>query len=301
MRSVLIIGKNGQVSTYLQAELKDYYSMLVAGRELIDLSKTDQIQNALTALQPSLIINPAAYTAVDLAENEPELAFRINRDAVAEIADYSKANNVPLIHFSTDYVFAGDADQPYTETDSPAPTGVYGQSKLAGELALLQSGAPALILRTSWVYSNQGKNFYNTMLALAESRNELSVVADQIGAPTYAGSIASVCKSLLDVISQQRTIEPSQLGVYHFSCGGQTSWAEFARALFAANKVDTMTVNSIPSSEYPTPAKRPAYSVLDNSKLQSVFNLSLPDWRDGLASCVAQTSEMRNSEQSEQA
>ena len=286
MRSVLIIGKNGQVSSYLQAALKEYHSMLVADRELVDLSNIDQIQNALAALQPSLIINPAAYTAVDMAEDEQEMAFRINRDAVAEIANYSKANAVPLIHFSTDYVFDGDAGQPYSESDAPAPTGVYGQSKLAGEQALLQSGAPVLILRTSWVYSNHGKNFYKTMLHLAESRNELSVVGDQVGAPTFAGSIADVCKPLVDIIFQQQTIEPAQIGVYHFSCAGQTSWAEFARALFAANDVRNMTVKSIPTSEYPTPAKRPAYSVLDNSKLQSVFNLSLPDWRDALASCV---------------
>jgi len=287
MKKVLLIGQNGQVTTYLQRVLKGNYQLVVAGREQLDLVKVGDIQAVLRTVAPDLIVNPAAYTAVDQAEQEQELAFTINCDAVAEIADYCAQTATPLIHFSTDYVFAGDADKPYTEQDSPAPTGVYGQSKLAGEEAILKSAAPALILRTSWVYSTHGKNFYKTMLSLSESRNELSVVADQIGAPTYAGSIADATKKLIDQILEQDGIAAEQIGVYHLSCQGQTSWADFADEIFARHQI-AVTVNSIPSSDYPTPAKRPAYSVLDGTKLLTTFAVSLPDWQLALQACVSE-------------
>jgi len=170
MNSVLLIGQNGQVTTYLQGVLKGDYTVQVASRDILDLTQLDSIEKALETLKPTLIINPAAYTAVDLAEDESAAAFTINRDAVAVIAEYCKKTSTPLIHFSTDYVFSGDSDVAYTEQDTPSPTGVYGQSKLEGEQAILKSGAPALILRTSWVYSNHGKNFYKTMLNLAQTR-----------------------------------------------------------------------------------------------------------------------------------
>ena len=288
MKSVLIIGQNGQVSSYLQKALSGDYSVIVAGREVIDLLKVDQIKPALERLKPSLIINPAAFTAVDAAEQESAAAFTINRDAVAKIAEFCADTNTPLIHFSTDYVFDGDANTAYVETDQPRPTGVYGQSKLEGELAILAAAAPALILRTSWVYSKHGKNFYKTMLALAESRTELSVVADQVGAPTYAGSIAAVCKKLVEKILSAGEISATQVGVYHFSCQGQTSWAEFAKAIFSGNGLDQMVVNSITTAEYPTPAKRPAFSVLNGEKLAAEFDLSLPEWQLGLANCIAE-------------
>lgn len=289
MNSILLIGKNGQVTTYLQAALTGDYEVQVASREVLDLTQLNTIQPALGKLKPSLIINPAAYTAVDLAEQESDQAFTINRDAVAQIAQYSAKTETPLIHFSTDYVFSGDADKAYTEEDTPAPTGVYGQSKLEGEQAILDSGAPALILRTSWVYSNHGKNFYKTMLNLAKTRDELSVVADQYGAPTYAGSIAEVTKVLVETILNNGGIGEAQAGIYHFSCQGQTSWHDFAKALFIENGLTNIKVNPIPSSDYPTPAKRPAFSVLDGKKLRSVFDVSLPHWQTALAHCVSQT------------
>ena len=291
MKSVLLIGQNGQVTTYLQKALSgsDQYNVVVAGREQLDLMKLDQVQTALALLKPDIIINPAAYTAVDLAEQETAAAFCINRDAVAEIADYSAASSIPLIHFSTDYVFAGDASSPYTENDITEPTGVYGQSKLEGEQAILESGAPAVILRTAWVYSNHGKNFYKTMLSLAESRTELSVVADQVGAPTYAGSIAQASKELLDIIIRQGELNDHQQGIFHFTCQGQTSWCGFAQALFAANNIEHMDVQGISTEQYPTPAKRPAYSVLNGHKLQATFGISLPDWQDALRDCVSET------------
>lgn len=288
MSRVLIIGQNGQVTTYLQRVLVGY-DLIVAGRDELDLSEVATIQAKLESMQPDIIVNPAAYTAVDKAEEEVDDAYIINRDAVAEIARYSAKHNVPLVHFSTDYVFAGDADSPYMESDATGPTGVYGASKLAGEQAILTASAPAIILRTAWVYSNHGKNFYNTMLALADSRDELSIVSDQIGAPTYARSIAEGCKQLIDIITHQKAILPEQRGIYHFTCAGQTSWAEFARSLFLENDITSVKVTPIPSKDYPTPAKRPAYSVLSGEKLADVFGIALPHWGTALAQCAAET------------
>ena len=289
MKKILLIGKNGQVSSYLQSVLTDGYTLEVASSSELDLSDVDSIANKLEGYDPDLIINPAAYTAVDLAEAEQELAFKINRDAPAVIAQFCVDKAVPLIHFSTDYVFAGDAESAYLETDETAPTGVYGKSKLEGEQAIVKSGAAAIILRTSWVYSNHGKNFYKTMLGLAESRNTLSVVADQVGAPTYAGSIADATKQLVDTILEQGEISEEQIGVYHFTCQGQTSWCEFAKAIFVENEVSSMTVNGIPTSDYPTPATRPAFSVLNLDKLQRTFSIALPHWGTALAHCAAET------------
>jgi len=289
MKSVLIIGQSGQVSTYLQKELTGDYQLVVAGREQIDLLKPEQIKSVLTDIQPTVIINPAAYTAVDLAETEIEQADLINHLAVAEIADYCATTQTPLIHFSTDYVFDGNASQAYTETNEANPNGVYGQTKFDGEQAILKSGAPAIILRTSWVYSNQGKNFYKTMLALSESRDELNVVADQIGSPTSAQSIAVATRKLVDIVLQQGEINSKQIGVYHFSCSGETSWCEFAKAIFEKHQIDSMTVSGITTDKYPTPAQRPAYSVLNNDKLKSVFGVSLPNWKSALDVCVAET------------
>lgn len=289
MSTILIIGQNGQVSTYLQRVLSPEYTVKVATREDIDLSRVTDIYAALERIAPSIIVNPAAYTAVDAAEEDQESAFTINRDAVAELGRFSKATNTPLIHFSTDYVFAGDANEPYAEAALVGPTGVYGQSKLEGEQAILSSGAPAIILRTAWVYSNHGKNFYKTMLGLSEQRTELNVVNDQIGAPTYAGSIADATKQLVDIIDQQGGITTEQSGVYHFTCQGKTSWADFAKAIFVENEITSMTVSGISTSEYPTPAQRPAYSVLNNTKLMDVFGITLPHWGTALSQCVAET------------
>lgn len=289
MKKVLLIGQNGQVTTYLQRALVGDYSLEVAARESLDLLKTDAIEDVLASYSADLIINPAAFTAVDLAETQADAAFKINRDAPAAIAQFCKNNHTPLIHFSTDYVFSGDTEDAYCESDKTLPSGVYGQSKLQGEQAILSSGAPAIILRTSWVYSNHGKNFYKTMLSLSEGRDELSVVSDQVGSPTYAGSIADATKLLVEKILEQGGINDDQIGVYHFTCQGQTSWCEFAKAIFVENEVTKMTVNGITTAEYPTPAKRPAYSVLNVDKLKNTFDISLPHWGTALAHCAAET------------
>lgn len=289
IKSVLIIGKHGQVSSYLQRQLVGDFTVHAAGREQIDLSKLADVYGALDKIKPSLIINPAAFTAVDLAEQEAEQAYLINRDAVAEIARYCADNNTPLIHYSTDYVFAGDSRQPYGETDATGPTGVYGQSKLEGENTIIASGAPAIILRTAWVYSNHGKNFYKTMLGLSKTHEQLSVVSDQVGAPTFAGSIADATNQLVEQIFSQGQLSSGQSGVYHFSCGGQTSWFDFVNAIYAEHGIEHVSVKPVGTKDYPTPAKRPAFSVLDNKKLQDVFGVSLPQWRDALKECVQET------------
>ncbi len=289
MKKILLIGKNGQITTYLQGLLNDEHELHVMGSDELDLTQLDAIDSALEQAAPDLIINPAAYTAVDLAEQESDVAYLINRDAVAVIAAYSARTNTPLIHFSTDYVFAGDAHEPYLESAATSPNGVYGRSKLAGEKAIIESDAPAVILRTAWVYSNHGKNFYKTMLTLAETRDQLSVVGDQFGAPTYAGSIAEATKQLVERIFKQGGLSEEQIGVYHFSCQGQTSWAEFAKAIFVENQVTEIEVASISTDQYPTPAKRPAYSVLNLDKLKQVFGISLPHWGTALAHCASET------------
>jgi dTDP-4-dehydrorhamnose reductase len=289
MKRILIIGQNGQVSTYLQRALNGLATVLVANREQLDLSKPDEITDKLENFDVDLIINPAAYTAVDLAEQERDLAYTVNHDAVRQLATVAVTRQIPLIHFSTDYVFSGDAKKPYTECDATGPTGVYGASKLAGEQAILDSGAPAIILRTAWVYSNHGKNFYKTMLTLAQNRDELSVVADQVGAPTFAGNIAENCAQLALKILDQGGIPESQRGIYHFTCQGQTSWHGFAQQIFELHNNQKIVVHPITTSDFPTPARRPAYSVLDNQRLLDTFALRLPSWQEGLKACVAET------------
>ena len=288
MKRIVLCGANGQVGQYLQKALGNKYEVLPVTRSQLDLTNIHAIQSSLLDEQPDLIINAAAYTAVDMAETDEQNAYLINRDAVAEMAKFSQQNNVPLIHYSTDYVFAGNTSQAYKESDTPDPDSIYGSSKLAGEYAIIQIGAPALILRTSWVYSNVGKNFYLTMKRLAAERDELGVVADQIGSPTYAGSIAQVTAKLVDKIFAQSGLNEEQKGVYHFTCSGQTSWHGFATELLRLNGFEKTKVNPIETSDFPTPAKRPAYSVLDNSKLESVFSIQLPDWQQALRDCVAE-------------
>jgi len=289
MKRILVIGENGQVCQYLKKALSPKYEVLETTRASLDLANLESIKVSLASIDFDLVINPAAYTAVDAAEEDQGLAYAINRDAPKQIAQYCEAKGIPLIHFSTDYVFDGEAKTPYTEQDSTSPQGVYGASKLAGEQAVLDSGAQAIILRTAWVYSNVGKNFYKTMLALAATRDELGVVSDQMGSPTYAGSIAQAVAELVDQIAEQDGINENQVGVYHLTCVGQTSWHGFAEKLIRDNGFDQIGINPIPSSAYPTPAKRPSFSVLDNAKLARVFDVRLPSWQAALADCIAET------------
>ena len=259
--------------------------------ETVDLADFDGLTKALDRLAPDLIINAAAYTAVDRAEDEPDLAQRINGDAVGVLGAWAQRHGARVVHYSTDYVFDGRATRPYREDDAPHPVSVYGRSKLAGEIALRDSGARHLILRTAWVYAARGHNFLRTMLRLAVERDELRVVDDQLGAPTPARLIAEVTAQAFapwfaDAASARD-------GVYHLVASGQTSWCGFARTIFErarrAGLIERVpAVHAIGSADYPTRARRPAYSMLDTAKLRDTFGIALPDWQTALDGVIGE-------------
>jgi dTDP-4-dehydrorhamnose reductase len=285
---ILITGQHGQVSRELQRHLQGLGELIVLGRDQLDLANPDQIRQQVRAHRPDLIINAAAHTAVDQAESEPEVAFAINATAPGVLAEEAKALGIPLIHYSTDYVFDGSKPAPYTEADTPNPLGVYGQSKLAGEQAIAAVGGEHLILRTSWVYSSHGKNFLLTMQRLLQEKPQMRIVADQIGAPTWAGSIASSTRTLIE---RWQAGEPGEWGVYHLTAGGETSWFGFAQAIgehLRQQGKACADLEPIPSSAYPTPAKRPLNSRLDCTRLQQQWHVSQPHWQDALRECLAQ-------------
>ena len=285
---ILITGQHGQVSQALQQRLPPLGELIVLGREQLDLTNVDQIRQQVRAHRPGLIINAAAHTAVDQAESEPEVAFAINAIAPGILAEEAKALGAPLIHYSTDYVFDGSKPAPYTETDTPNPLGVYGQSKLAGEQAIAAVGGEHLILRTSWVYSNHGKNFLLTMQRLLQEKPQMRIVADQIGAPTWAGTIADSTRALIE---HWQAGAAGAWGVYHLTAQGETSWFGFAEAIgehLRTTGKACSELEPIPSSAYPTPAKRPLNSRLDCSLLQQQWHVAQPHWLDALRECLAQ-------------
>ena len=293
MRSgTLIIGKSGQVGSAL-ARLAPH--AMVWSREQADLHNPLALRNALEALpqSPSAIINVAAYTAVDKAESEPDVARAVNADSPAVMAEYAAKHSIPFIHYSTDYVFDGTGDAPRTEDAPTAPLNVYGETKLEGEALIQEIGGHYLILRTSWVYDAMGKNFFNTMLRLGAEREELKVVADQIGAPSYAPHLAEYTLRALKSALKKDSF-PS--GIYHFCHGGSVSWHGFAEAIFAAARASGMnlkvqSVLPIGTADYPTPAKRPHNSRLDCSKLAGTLGIRLPSWQEGLAACMEEKHE----------
>ena len=285
---ILISGKTGQVAVELQKHLAGLGELIVLGRDVLDLSQPDQIRAQVRAHKPDLLIIAAAHTAVDQAENEPELAFAINAIAPGVFAEEAAALGIPLIHYSTDYVFDGSKPAPYTEDDATNPLGVYGKSKLAGELAIAASGARHLILRTSWVYSTHGKNFLLTMQRLLQERSELRVVADQIGAPTWAGTIAQSTRALIE---RWQSGDAAAWGTYHLTASGETSWFGFTQAIaghLTAQGKACATLEPIPASAYPTPAARPQNSRLDCSKLAREWGVAQPDWEAALSACLAE-------------
>ncbi len=286
---ILLIGRHGQVAQALQRSLAPLGDLGVLGSEQLDLQDVAAIRREVRAQRPTLIINAAAHTAVDLAQSESDQAFAINATAPGVLAEEAAALGAPLIHYSTDYVFDGSKPLPYQESDAPKPLGVYGQSKLAGERAIQALGGQHLILRTSWVYSTQGRNFLLTMQKLLAERDELKVVNDQIGAPTWAASIAEATAAL---VRRWQAGTPGAWGLYHFSAGGETSWFGFAEAiaehLATQNRLRARLL-PIPSSDYPTPAPRPLNSRLDCSLLQREWGVTLPDWRAALERCLAGT------------
>ena len=271
----------------MQRTLAPLGDVIAADRGLLDLSDTACIRRTVAAIAPDLIVNPAAYTAVDKAESEPELARAINAAAAGELA----ACGIPLVHFSTDYVFDGRKAAAYTEADTPNPLGMYGATKLAGEQAVfVRAGIPHLILRTSWVYGLRGRNFLLTMQRLARERDSLAVVDDQFGAPTWSRLIAEAT-----ALTIARWLDrPGQIatsGIYHLACAGRTSWHGFTAAILAhlaTNETRLARLSAIPTSGYPTPAARPANSQLNCDRLATTFGVRLPDWETALALCLEQ-------------
>lgn len=285
---IAVTGSQGQVVRSLSERVRGMEAQIIAlGRPLLDLADPSTVLPAMESARPDIIVSAAAYTAVDRAEEEADAAYAINAAGAGAVAQAASALGVPVIHLSTDYVFNGRKDSPYLETDSTDPLGVYGASKLAGENAVQAACADSVILRTAWVYSPFGNNFVKTMLRLAEQRDELGVVADQIGNPTSALDIAdgvlAVARNLLDDSA------PSLRGVFHMTGAGEASWAEFATAIFTASQErggPAARVKAITTAEYPTPAPRPGNSRLDCSKLEQMHGVRLPQWRGSMEMVV---------------
>jgi dTDP-4-dehydrorhamnose reductase len=282
--TILVVGKTGQLARSL-ADAAPVGSLKFAGRPELDLATPGEAAALIADLRPELVINAAAYTQVDAAESERDLAFRINADAAGEIAQAAAACGAAIIQVSTDYVFDGRQDSPYTEDDATNPINVYGASKLAGEEAVHQSHPDHIIVRTSWLVSPYGHNFVKTMLRLAEDRDEVAIVADQVGRPTVVDDLAD---AILQIARLRGTVEP---GIYHLAGGGEpASWADLAEHLFAVRRDVTgsaPTVRRIGTADYPAPAARPRYSVLDCGKAEQA-GLSLPDWRVSVARLASQ-------------
>jgi dTDP-4-dehydrorhamnose reductase len=283
---ILLTGKNGQVGWELVRALAPLGEVIALDRDGLDLGVPDQIVSVVRSTRPEVLINAAAYTAVDRAESEPDAAHAINATAVAILAEEAKRAQALLIHYSTDYVFDGTKDTPYIEEDRPNPLNAYGRSKLAGEQAIHSIGGAHLILRTSWVYSARGKNFFLTILRLLKEKKELRVVSDQIGAPTSAQGLADATAEMLR--SHGVATLGDARGVYHATTSGSTSWHGFAREIARVERPDSPArIVPIASSEYPTPARRPENSRLSNEKLLRRFGVALPHWEISLESCHA--------------
>ncbi|HEU5068904.1 MAG TPA: dTDP-4-dehydrorhamnose reductase [Verrucomicrobiae bacterium] len=277
---ILLIGKNGQVGWELRRALAPLGSLKVVGREEADLADADVLTSLVAELKPALVINTAAYTAVDRAESEPELAHQINGVAPGVLAEAARQAGAWMIHFSTDYVFDGTKQGPYFESNPTNPLNVYGQSKLEGELAVRAAGERHLIFRLCWVYATRGRNFLLTMQRLARERDALKVVNDQRGTPTWARAIAEAVAPIAHGLLTSPRWEGAG-GTYHLACAGETTWHGFASRiveLMPAEQRRAREVMAIPTTEYPTPAKRPANSVLDCALLQQTFGIRLPDW-----------------------
>ena len=276
MEKILVTGANGQLGSELNVLSSNYpqYEWVFADRRKITLDDLDLLLTQLNEIQPDIILNCGAYTAVDKAETEKELAFTINHLAIELIAKYAAENSVNLIHVSTDYVFDGSSSTALGEDSETNPINVYGESKLAGEIACLKENPNSIIIRTSWVYSKFGNNFVKTMQRLMQERDEINVVNDQVGSPTYAADLAI---AMIDIIESSKWVP----GIYNFSNEGEISWYEFALAIKELGDYKC-NVGGIPTSAYPTPAKRPKFSLLNKEKIKSIYNLDVPDYRDGL-------------------
>jgi dTDP-4-dehydrorhamnose reductase len=298
---ILLTGVSGQVGGDLLPMLRMSGSVLAPARSELDLSDAESIRRFIREARPDWIINPAAYTAVDKSESEPELAYAINADAPRALGEAAAELGIPVIHFSTDYVFDGSGTRPWVEDDMTGPLGVYGASKLAGERALAESGAAYLIFRTSWVYSSGGKNFLRTILHLAQEKPELRIVNDQHGAPTWSRDLARLVVHVMEKIAERSTLNGESVqdgvrsvqGVYHAAGSGETTWfgfaGEFLRLAEAARpEMQLARLVPIVASEYPTPARRPYNSRLNCSRLEEVFGFTMPAWEQSAASVITE-------------
>ncbi|MDR6503897.1 dTDP-4-dehydrorhamnose reductase [Burkholderia ambifaria] len=289
--TILVTGVNGQVGFELLRSLQGLGRVVACDRSMLDLSDLERVRGVVRELKPSIIVNPAAYTAVDKAETDVDAARRLNAEVPRVFAEEAARSGAALVHYSTDYVFDGTKEGAYVETDATNPQNVYGLTKLEGEQAIAATGCAHLILRTSWVYGRRGKNFLLTMLKLGSERPELRVVADQIGAPTWSKTIATATSH---IVAQALAADGSDWwarhsGVYHFTSAGATSWHGFAEAIFAnAMGERAPKVVPIPASDYPVPAKRPSNSRLSHDKLTEAFGLRLPDWAGALKLCLSE-------------
>lgn len=313
MLKILLIGKTGQVGADLAALLPSLGEVVGLDRNELDLRKLDEIRGRILEARPNVIVNAAGYTAVDQAETDEDLAIAINAKAPAVMAEAAKQIGAALVHYSTDYVFDGLKGAPYTEEDAANPINAYGRTKLEGERAIQAAGVPHLIFRCSWVYATRGKNFLLSILRLATEREELRIVRDQKGAPTWSREIAAatarVLRQLFNATDAARSIERAT-GIYHMTAAGETTWYDFARAILEeAAFIPTTTpwfasatqgrpliakrVVPIATSEYPTPARRPPYSVLSNARLSNAFGLQLPEWRAQLREAFRETEDIQ--------
>jgi len=297
---ILVTGKDGQVGFELLRILATMGEVMGTGRLEMDLADPDSIRRAVRDARPDLIVNAAAYTAVDQAESEPERALAINGVAPGILAEEAKRLGAALVHYSTDYVFDGTKTEPYTEVDQPHPISAYGRSKLAGEEAIQAVDPPHLILRTSWIYGARGKNFLLTILRLAREREELAIVNDQIGAPTWSRAIAAATRGMVVNLGYGqpafRDAFAEKRGIYNLTAAGQTSWYGFAAAIFAQaasappgspfHLERVPALKPITTEQYPTPARRPRNSVLSNARQQRAFGIAMPDWKAGLNDCM---------------
>ena len=301
MIRVLVTGARGQVGGEVARALEEHAEVIAHDRSTLDLANPAQIAQRVRAARPDVIVNAAAYTAVDRAETEEEVAHAVNGTAPRMLAEEAKRAGALVIHYSTDYVFDGAKPQPYEETDAPRPLSAYGRTKLEGERSIAGSGAPHIILRTSWVYGPTGQNFLRTMLRLAAIRDELRVVDDQRGAPTSSRQIARATLDLLTAGERSRAITPQDIerlkqasGLYHATAAGETTWFGFAQAIFAARSrslgaaFTSPRLVAIATRDYPTPARRPANSVLSNAKLNATLGVAIDDWRAGLEEALSE-------------
>ena len=288
IKTILVTGKKGQLGQSLKALAAQYpqYQFTFTGRDELDLSCSKNIAAYFQQKQFDVIVNCAAYTAVDKAEEQQELADTINHLAVKQLAEIAQQHHSLLIHISTDYVFDGTAHQPYQENAAINPQNIYGESKLKGELAIQSIACDAIIIRTSWVYSEYGNNFVKTMLRLGRERDQLNVIFDQVGTPTYATDLAvNILKIIEFSNSKQADLELDKVSLYHFSNEGVCSWYDFAKAIFELTNTQC-AVSPIETKDYPTAAKRPYYSVLNKAKIKQAYQLSIPYWKDSLQACL---------------